>query len=57
MQFRLNSYFRGEYGALVELCILVFIYTFLLPKEQTDEGWEPSKKQSSFSNCEALDIK
>jgi hypothetical protein len=32
----------------VELCILLFIYTLLLPEDQMGEAWEPSKKQCFF---------
>jgi hypothetical protein len=35
--------------------ILIFTYMLLLPEGQTNEAWEPSKKQWSFCRRDALD--
>jgi len=37
--------------------IFIFIYTLLLPEGQTGEAWEHSRKQCSFGNRGAVDIK
>jgi len=56
---------RFSQGTLVFPCqnglphcpTLIFIYMLLLPDGWLGEGWEPSKKESSFANRVALDRK
>jgi hypothetical protein len=38
-------------------CHFIFILELLLPAAETGQTWEPSKKQRSFCNGEALDRK
>jgi hypothetical protein len=42
---------------ITQFSILNFIYTLLLPKGQTGEAWEPTKKQCHFVNREPLVLK
>ena len=43
--------------SLQQFSISIFSYTLLLPKESTDEAWEPSTEQCSFGNRGPLDRK
>jgi hypothetical protein len=54
-----SKYFGFALSISLHLCsILIFIYMTLVPEGQTgEEAWKASKKQSSFENWGALDIR
>jgi len=46
-----SQYFRFTLSVSFHQCFtLIFIYTLLLPDEQTSEVWKPSKKKFFFGN-------
>jgi hypothetical protein len=63
LEFRANHKFHTSESLRFPLpsvsfhqyCTPNFIYTLLSSEGQTGEAWEPSKKQCSFGNREALD--